>query len=305
MFHVQTLPPEAPQSIEQLGTKEKFWFRGEDGEPWLYKDSLYASGEHWAEKAGEQICIALGVPHATYELAVYQGRRGIVSKRFLDQQAQLFLANELLVKIVPDYPRDKREVKPKEHTVQLASEVMAQLQTQTPIGYKPPPELRTAFDVFVGYLMIDCLIANQDRHHENWGFVFDPVNGSANRLHLAPTFDHGSSLARNLQDHTRLEILRTKDANRALPAFAGRARSGFYSLGSAQVKTISTFDAFLEARRLSPEGADYWVNALKHTETIALTCCFDEFPSDFISDASKDFSRDLIAVNRERLLTLA
>ena len=48
----------------------------------------------------------------------------------------------------------------------------------------------TASDVFVGFILLDAWFANQDRHHENWGALRDDV------LRLAPTFDHGASLAR-------------------------------------------------------------------------------------------------------------
>jgi serine/threonine protein kinase HipA of HipAB toxin-antitoxin module len=48
-----------------------------------------------------------------------------------------------------------------------------------------------ADDVFLGYLMLDAWIANLDRHHENWGLVLTKdITG-----HLAPSYDHASSLA--------------------------------------------------------------------------------------------------------------
>lgn len=40
--------------------------------------------------------------------------------------------------------------------------------------------------------MLDALVANLDRHHENWGIVVDP--SGLLPTELAPTFDHASSL---------------------------------------------------------------------------------------------------------------
>lgn len=56
------------------------------------------------------------------------------------------------------------------------------------------------------YLVLDALIGNTDRHHENWGLR---VNGSdaQDRLSLAPSFDHASSLGRELLDDRRRQML--------------------------------------------------------------------------------------------------
>ncbi len=70
-------------------------------------------------------------------------------------------------------------------------------------------------DVFVGYVMPDAWIANQDRHHENLGALWD-----GEVLRLAPTFDHGAALARNPRDSERQERLTTRDGNRTVAAFA-------------------------------------------------------------------------------------
>ena len=55
------------------------------------------------------------------------------------------------------------------------------------------------FDMFVGYLMLDALIGNTDRHHENWGIM----TGRGRPQVLAPTYDHASSLGRELSDQKR------------------------------------------------------------------------------------------------------
>jgi hypothetical protein len=59
-------------------------------------------------------------------------------------------------------------------------------------------------DVFVGYVMLDALIAKQDRHHENWAAIRE-----RERTSLAPMFDHGSTLVRNEPDTKRKRRLET------------------------------------------------------------------------------------------------
>jgi len=69
--------------------------------------------------------------------------------------------------------------------------------------------------LFVGYLMLDALVGNTDRHHENWGVVqkWEWVKGASSSmtisLHtsLAPTYDHASSLGREMLDERRQRIL--------------------------------------------------------------------------------------------------
>ncbi len=84
---------------------------------------------------------------------------------------------------------DKSRYKAKKHTIEAAVEVLQKLAPPSPEWCPNLPDgIHSALDVFVGYLMLDAWIANQDRHHENWGAI--SLNDG---LHLAPTFDHGAA----------------------------------------------------------------------------------------------------------------
>ncbi|WP_219843875.1 hypothetical protein, partial [Aliivibrio sifiae] len=54
--------------LEQLGTKEKFWFftASDKSQKWLFKYSRLNTGEHWSEKIAEQLCEELMIPHVRY-----------------------------------------------------------------------------------------------------------------------------------------------------------------------------------------------------------------------------------------------
>ena len=43
---------------EQMGSKEKFWFRKPDGADWLFKFPKENTGEHWSEKIACEIARA-------------------------------------------------------------------------------------------------------------------------------------------------------------------------------------------------------------------------------------------------------
>src|SRR5690625_7153759 len=96
--------------------------------------------------------------------------------------------------------------------------------------------------------MLDAWVANQDRHHQNWGAI-----RHGEKLMLAPSFDHGAALARNLSDAERSERLQTRDKNRQIPHFVRRARSALY-LRTSATRTMSTLKGWEEWARRVPHA---------------------------------------------------
>ena len=123
---------------------------------------------------------------------------------------------------------------------------------EPPIGWVNVEGIKTAVEVFAGYLMLDAWIANQDRHHENWGLVI-VFESEKPKIHLAPTFDHASSLGRNETDKNRQERLTTKDEGRNIKHYVSRARSAFY-LAPSHNKVMLTLDVFQRAAKKWPHA---------------------------------------------------
>jgi hypothetical protein len=62
-----------------------------------------------------------------------------------------------------------------------------------PPDWTPPSDrISSAYDLFLGYLLLGAWIANQDRHHENWGLISDQE-----QIYLAPSYDHAASMGQN------------------------------------------------------------------------------------------------------------
>ena len=118
--------------------------------------------------------------------------------------------NELLLEADTNYPSDGRNFRVAQHTLNRILSVLAQPFIGLPPGFTPEVNIVTATDVFIGYLLLDALIANTDRHHANWGILLRPSQGEFARPGCAPTFDHASSLGRELTDAagTKLRPLR-------------------------------------------------------------------------------------------------
>ncbi len=197
---------------EPLGSKAKAWVRYE-GSSWLFKFPR-ASGEHWAEKLAAQIAGLLELPHAQVELATLQGVPGVASRDILLRGESLVHGNELLCTLIQDYDRDKRW-KQIDHSLANIWEAI---------------ELRVYFceeakRTFAGYLVLDAIIGNTDRHHENWAFVRDIYS----RYRLGESYDHGSSLGRELQDTSRKQRCREWILNNAaLPQYLQRSHGSIY-----------------------------------------------------------------------------
>jgi hypothetical protein len=293
-YPIINIPQNEPTQLEQLGTKSKFWYWDENKISTLFKEGRPNTGENWAEKISCEICVALNLPHAHYEFAEWGGKEGVISPSFVPKGGRLILGNELLGTIIQEYEKEKRYLA-RQHTVRRVIAIASSEVIGVPIDYQLHEHIRNAADVFTGYLMLDALISNQDRHHENWGLLI--VNGD---LTLAPTFDHASSLGRNESDDKRRDILKTKDRGRNIESYVKRAKSAFFQTPASK-KPLSTIDAFLEAVKLYPESAKFWIEQL---ENIDFEYIINEVPEVLISDIGREFALELLVTNKQRLFEL-
>lgn len=240
---------------ETMGSKYKFWFEHEELGLCLYKQVRQNLGEDWAEKVAAELCKLLRLPHADYELAeTWEGRRGIASLKFLQEEGETLVnGNELLVAIVPDYV-SSATYGASQHTIDVVLKVIGNESINLPLGWTAPISIKTAVDVFVGYLLLDAWIGNGDRHHENWGVIRKRMGTAApETIYLAPTYDHASSLGRELSDEKRQK--------RSVEAYANKCSSAFYrSVG--ETKPLKTFDVFTYVARTNPEATNIWLERL-------------------------------------------
>lgn len=261
MYPTVSVDAASAEDIEYLGAKPKFWFTRE-GKRFLFKAENRNTGEDWAEKIVCELARHLGLPHVHYELAQEVGgyaHPGVVCERFVDSSQAFLMGNQLLFQRDESYPHDQR-YRVKAHTVKAVLKAVTELAMPSQQWLSGiPAGIHTAVDVFVGYVMLDAWVANQDRHHQNWGAIAD-----GNVLRLGPTFDHGASLARNLQDSERAARLQTRDRGQGIENFAERARTAFYP-ESGGTRTLLTFEAFdlFKAAAPAPAAAEAWLLQLK------------------------------------------
>ncbi|MER9739672.1 MULTISPECIES: HipA domain-containing protein [unclassified Mesorhizobium] len=273
---------------ESLGTKEKFWVA--HGEKLcLVKFGRPDTGEDWAEKVVCELATLLGLSHAHYDLATFEGRRCVITPSLVEEGGRLILGNELINQSTKSGD-GTREYLQREHTV---GRVLAALAVSL------RPFFRTAWHNFIGYLLLDAWTGNTDRHHENWGVI----RSSDGTVRLAPTFDHASSLGRELSDKERGRRLATNDTRYTVEAFANRARSALFAEVTDR-RPLSTIDAFALTARANRSSRNYWLKKLESISEASVTEILDMVPSLVISDAQKVFGLRLLSANKRRLLEL-
>ncbi|MEJ7618802.1 MAG: hypothetical protein WKF30_17930 [Pyrinomonadaceae bacterium] len=336
-FEIIEVAENASGSYEAMGSKPKFWFfHVQHGalNQYLFKEARPNTGEDWSEKIASEICSLLGLPHAHYELAKFRGKRGSASLNFVVappeiqhvlQQASfwgeafwgeamlfnvpepsLVHGNELLFELVRDYDRQPvRKYHVSQHRLDLVLRTVSDESINLPLGWTPPPGVTTAAETFVGYLLLDALIGNTDRHHENWGVVeWNRTSPERNvTRYLAPTYDHASSMGCLITDEDKFKRLETSDQGYSVEAFAQRARSALY-LNAGDTKALSLMDAFIKASERLPVAARVWLDRLVGVSSLEVETLFARLPSELASESASRFARKLLDYNRSRLIDL-
>ncbi|MDY0030284.1 MAG: hypothetical protein RBR86_10125 [Pseudobdellovibrionaceae bacterium] len=289
MYEIVSVPQNAYDVTEQLGTKFKFWFSDVDRQQKLFKQGRPGTGENWAEKVCCELAHIIGIPHAKYDFASWQGNLGIITPSIVAEGERLVLGNEIIS------PKTKNTgYANKHHLVRKLTSFLKLPIVKPPFGFDNVEELN-ANEVFIGYLMLDALVGNTDRHDENWGVIL-----SSRGFELAPTYDHASSLGRELSNEVKRRRLNTKDTNFSVAAYASKARSALYET-SEDSGPLSTLNAFIKVGATSLSGKYYWLKNLEKINKDSINHILIQIPDAIMSPESKDFAHELILFNKERL----
>ena len=173
MFPIYDISGFVSQLPENIGSKEKRWVMPPrqhelPHRPHLFKIGRENTGENWVERVCCEIGKALRLPCANYEFAVHGNERGVISETFVPLGARLFLGNLLLSTIVDGYKGTKR-FKQIEYKLSRVLNLIRRFPGMNPpMGWEEGQDALAAYEFFIGYLVLDALVGNTDRHHENW-----------------------------------------------------------------------------------------------------------------------------------------
>ena len=279
-YPVERVEPEWKLDREAMGTKDKFWYRESRSQNrWLFKFPRKETGEHWAEKIAAEIAAILNVDHAIVELAKVNQDRGSATEEFTEERFELHHGNELLARKLSGYDKAMKFGQ----TQHMFDNIMQTLERI----FKEEKAAKKMCQNFSGYLILDAIIGNTDRHHENWGILVERIEDRY-RGRLAPSFDHASSLGRELQDQKRQQWLNEgwvghysergrggiywAEADSRAPApleLVRRAARDYPSLFDAPLKRAAGLDEgrVAEAVKRIPDG---WMSAPARKFAVAL-----------------------------------
>lgn len=293
--------------IEPRGSKpNKEWLlqprstepRADTQARWLFKPRTrqrhrsvtFPKGDDWAEKMAGEIARVLAIPSAVIELARRGSELGIISAD-VSAGRDLVLGNVVLSQREPSYPVGQRHGVTG-YSCEAVFDALRGLDARSP---ERSPAGEGVCSTFAGYLVLDALIGNTDRHHENWGLLVGTAPDALPTL--AATFDHASSLGFLLSDDERSQRLASADRHRTVEAYARRGRSRHFAGEPILV------DLAVEAVNRCPDTlALAWIDRLSALDEETFDRIIVRIPEPRMSHPSRIFVARLLAENRRRLL---
>jgi hypothetical protein len=176
---------------ENQGSREGFWLQDLSRRkarrallkfPREFK--THTTGEVWAEYIAMRVGQELSIPVPQAEIAICDQRFGILVHSFLEPEEALYEGATLT-----NTMRDSGRL-----TLADVREALS-LRIET--------DLATAY--LTNMVCFDILVANPDRHQENWGIIVPETRDGISRV--APLYDNGSSLGSNLDERLIIKIL--------------------------------------------------------------------------------------------------
>ena len=279
------------EHVEALGRKRKMWLLDPGGDAWLYKQttenrhsdgSRYWKGDDWAEVVVSAVAGEMGIPAAVYRLAHLDesgtSSPGVISQKMVNDDESLIEGNILLEEA------GVRAASVRDRTGYTLQNVQRSLEdVAPPVGDSG----MTSWDWFVGFVVLDALVGNTDRHQQNWAVIQD----SSRRL--APTFDHASSLGFLLDDQTRLDRLRTEDDGFSVETYAAKASSKFDGSPSTLMLAKTAL------AMVAPTVREHWIRRVEAIGT--LDPILADLPASRISSPATLFAAAVFQANRTQL----
>jgi hypothetical protein len=299
------------RSVEQRGSSRNLWLEEPGTErQWLHKDTVIPSngieqGEDWSEVISTQVAKLLGVPCARTRMCSRGGRRGSISLSFLPKWHSLNDGTVVMERAaVAGYYRHvegQPGIDPARPDMRRPGHSLPNIRAALRDVLAPPNfegcqamDGLDGFDVFAGYMVLDALIANRDRHEQNWAVLTPPLTTSPERL--APSYDHASSLGFNLTDDKRRTYLQ---GSGQLQAWAEKGTAVRFE---HKDRPPTLVQHATEAIKLcSSSGAHWWHQQIENLSLEPALLPLRERAVPGMSEVAATFADNLLNLNLRRL----
>jgi hypothetical protein len=276
---------------EPRGKRPKHWVKDPGGGIWLRKtpparDPSRPNTARLTEPAIEVLAIELarriGIETAEIRPAMWNGERGVVSRRFHDADEQHHPGAELLG--LPGESGSDLEAKKRRDqgrasaTLERVRAKLLELEQQYGVTLLAP---------FARVLVFDAWIGNGDRHSGNWAIVTGPRGAR-----FSPMYDPTACLGVELTDE-RAELVTPTES--ATARYASRCPSGFGGgddgrTGIPMVEVVGRLGSWPEWHDAVSELRPRLIEA-----TRAARALLDDIPDEWISPARRSFAARVLA----------
>ena len=321
--------PETLYAPESRGARTKYWlWIGDEAKRWLLKVPRPGTGEHWAEKITAEVGHLIEVDCALIELARYgehaaltsaageqhedgQGhgegevRLGTICRSFiphpdeLDEEPRLLSAFHgvgVLQLVVDGYDTGRRFGQ-RDHNIKNISKGMMEILAHD--DERPTPRDRETLEKLASYVLLDGLVANTDRHHENWMVAY-MEDRDGMYVEVMPSFDHASSLGRELDDEKRSSILESGGVR----SYLRKGRGGVY-VNNRRKRAPSPLSLARLLARWQPALTERTLDKIKDLSEGNIRRAVGSVPREFMSKTAKEFAVQVVLTSKHELLRSA
>lgn len=211
--------------------------------------------------------------------------------------------NELLAGVIPGYDKDKQRGQADHNFPNIVTTIETLF---TNAKAREHTSLR-----MVGYLIFDALVGNTDRHHENWGMVIKlltepPADTAAEtprqfQVSLAPTFDHGSSLGRELLGERARQLLADREG---IKRYIRKATGGIFRDAEA-AKGLAPMALVELIAQSYPSLYKPWRERIASMPEHGVLPLMEAIPRSCMSAASRDFVLAFLRETRSMILSIS
>lgn len=166
---LNTIPKEIIAKKVYGSRKDKFWFDYE-GNEYLFKPNMNQE-EDIREIINEELAKILEINNAEYDLGIFQGKKGVISKSFIKNKENLLLGLQILCK----------------YNLGIHNDIYTYIEALKKSGESSENIHNITEELFKRHIL-DILSAQRDRNNENIAFI-----ESDNRITLAPRYDSAGS----------------------------------------------------------------------------------------------------------------
>lgn len=249
------------------------------------KDKNILTGEFWAEKLASELAKVLGIRCNEVDIGYYNGRIGVMSYNILDGVKVLTEGVAFIERKYPNYNKDKLiddEAKEK-YSLQMIKRCL--------------PEY---FSSILQMILFDALIGNSDRHHSNWGIVYELNSKNEIYNFFAPLYDNGSSLCAYVNEEDIDKLFSDKMMYNALLDTKSKS-----TIGWNEKRPIRHFELIENIRNDYYDETSIYVYNIKNKITEStISRILDNFGDEIISRKRKDLLLKFILDRRNRILKI-